>query len=305
MSVSSRPALLARHSSALGPLGRIWSRARLRTFAGALRNFDVRPFGIAPLCRDAKHKRTGTGPHNGCPHEPSALGGLPTMNFARVVRMAIRYKFTFAASIISALVVAVLWGGNISTVYPVVEVVFKNQSMQQWVDGKIAESQATIAAKSADLDTIAGPVGRRRAAAATQTASAEAPEWRFANAEVRVFETSRDWRAVGQRARQALHRRATCPPTPFRTLVLITGGSAGGNGRQGRVPGGQQRVGRAAVATGHLRFAEAVLPPHVADGPGHVRRRRHGRPDEPLHQRHEPGGRRAWIRCSASWSASR
>ena len=43
------------------------------------------------------------------------------MNFGRVVRMAIRYKFTFAASIVSSLMVAILWGANIGTIYPVVE----------------------------------------------------------------------------------------------------------------------------------------------------------------------------------------
>ena len=58
------------------------------------------------------------------------------MNFARVVRMAIRYKFTFAASIVSALMVAVFWGANIGAVYPVVEVVLQDHSMQQWVDGR-------------------------------------------------------------------------------------------------------------------------------------------------------------------------
>ena len=47
--------------------------------------------------------------------------------------------------------------------------------------------------------------------------------------------------------------------------------------------------------SGPFRVAEAVLPPHAADGRGHVRRGRHGRPDEPLHQRHEQGGRRAGI----------
>ena len=84
------------------------------------------------------------------------------MNFGRVVRMAIRYKFTFAASIVSALVVAVLWGANIGVLYPVVEVIFKNQSMQQWVDGKIKESKPQFAAKSTDLEQFAAAIGRRR-----------------------------------------------------------------------------------------------------------------------------------------------
>ncbi len=52
------------------------------------------------------------------------------MNFGRAVRMAIRYKFTFAASILSALMVAVLWGADAATVYPFVEVGLFGRSPQ-------------------------------------------------------------------------------------------------------------------------------------------------------------------------------
>ncbi|MCD4726313.1 MAG: ABC transporter ATP-binding protein/permease [Pirellulales bacterium] len=76
------------------------------------------------------------------------------MNFGRVVRMAIRYKLTFAASILSALVVAVFWVANIGTIYPVVEVIFEDQSMQQWIDLKIEENQTAIATKSAEATEL-------------------------------------------------------------------------------------------------------------------------------------------------------
>ena len=76
------------------------------------------------------------------------------MNFGRVVRIAIRYKFTFAASIVSSLMVAILWGANIGTIYPVVEVIFQDQTMQQWIDGKITEGRTTIATKSDDFEQL-------------------------------------------------------------------------------------------------------------------------------------------------------
>ena len=56
-------------------------------------------------------------------------------NFARVVRLALRYRFTFA--VCRALAVAVLWGGNIGAVYPFMKVAFEGKSLQQWVDGEI------------------------------------------------------------------------------------------------------------------------------------------------------------------------
>ncbi|MEX0676846.1 MAG: ABC transporter ATP-binding protein [Pirellulales bacterium] len=70
-------------------------------------------------------------------------------NFARVVRLALVPYWTVAASIICALLVAVLWGGNIGFLYPVVEVVGLNQSLNTWVDKSIAEARKTIAEQSA------------------------------------------------------------------------------------------------------------------------------------------------------------
>src|SRR4051794_8626026 len=76
-------------------------------------------------------------------------------NFARVVRLALRYRTTVAASFICSLVVAVLWGGNIGFLYPLVEVVGNNQSLGKWADTSIAKAQATIATEQqaeAELD---------------------------------------------------------------------------------------------------------------------------------------------------------
>ena len=139
------------------------------------------------------------------------------MNFGRVVRMAIRYKFTFAASIVSALIVAVLWGAIISTVYPVVEVVFKNKSMQQWIDGNIGESQATIAAKSADLGQL-----RQQLAAAEKDGDQQLQRKLLkdiANTEDECAKTSWDlW--ASELAKPYID--AYLPHDPFHTLVLIT-----------------------------------------------------------------------------------
>lgn len=64
-------------------------------------------------------------------------------NFGRAIRMVLRYRWTFAASVICALGVALTWGGNISTIYPVFEVVFQGKSLGQWAE---AEQQAAAAA---------------------------------------------------------------------------------------------------------------------------------------------------------------
>ena len=39
-------------------------------------------------------------------------------NFARVVRLALRHRLTIVGTVLSALAVAVLWGGNIGASIP-------------------------------------------------------------------------------------------------------------------------------------------------------------------------------------------
>ena len=140
------------------------------------------------------------------------------MNFGRVVRMAIRYKFTFAASIFSALVVAIFWGLNIGAVYPVVEVIFQDQSMQQWIDGKIAEGKKTTAAKSASLEQL-----RREAAAAEKSIDQERQrdiQWKIANTKAEL--NAATWTLWASELIKPYIDRYL-PNSPFQILVLVTG----------------------------------------------------------------------------------
>jgi len=68
-------------------------------------------------------------------------------NFLRAVRLALKYRFTLLGIVCSSLMVGLLWGGSISTVYPFVEVVFRGDSMHEWVDDRIQQSER----KSAEM----------------------------------------------------------------------------------------------------------------------------------------------------------
>ncbi len=139
------------------------------------------------------------------------------MNFGRVVRMAIRYKFTFATATFCALMVAALWVANIGILYPVIEVIFQDQSMQQWVDGKIKETDSTVAAKSAELDRL------RRQLAVTADGDAKTRrnlEWSIANARTDRDRAARSLQAY-RSAKPYIDRYM--PNSPFQTLLLITG----------------------------------------------------------------------------------
>jgi len=76
------------------------------------------------------------------------------MNFLKVIRMATRYRLTLFSSIVCALIVAAFWGGNIGTVYPIVEVIFQAESPQKWINRQIAESQKNAADKTAEIEEL-------------------------------------------------------------------------------------------------------------------------------------------------------
>jgi ATP-binding cassette, subfamily B, bacterial MsbA len=66
-------------------------------------------------------------------------------NFARTLRLCLRYRRIVIVTALSSLIVAVLWGGNIGAMYPVVEVTLQGQSLGHWVNEQIAQSERNCA----------------------------------------------------------------------------------------------------------------------------------------------------------------
>ncbi len=135
-------------------------------------------------------------------------------SFSRVLRLAFHYKFTFAGSAICALAVAVLWGANIGAVYPFVEVVFKGQSLQEWIDEEIDGSQRTVVETTERVEQLE-----------RQLADIPLEQQRDVRAKIAIA-TSRI--VAEQEAEQAYRRlrpyiNAYLPNDSFQTLALITG----------------------------------------------------------------------------------
>src|SRR5688500_8669530 len=80
-------------------------------------------------------------------------------NFVRSLKIALRYPWMLAAAIASALAVALLWGGNIGAVYPLVEISLNAESLPAWAERSVAERRTKVAAAEADLAAFdaAGP----------------------------------------------------------------------------------------------------------------------------------------------------
>ncbi|MFO0870095.1 MAG: ABC transporter ATP-binding protein [Pirellulales bacterium] len=128
-------------------------------------------------------------------------------NFGRVLRLALGYPWTIAGIVLSSLVVAALWGGNIGVLYPVVEVSISGQSLQQWVDKKIdgaAVQCQELEAKLAQVPASA-PENSRTAQLITDRLAAE-----------------RQALATYQRLRPLIYDYL--PTVPYRTLLVMIGG---------------------------------------------------------------------------------
>ncbi|MGB6045617.1 MAG: ABC transporter ATP-binding protein [Pirellulales bacterium] len=133
-------------------------------------------------------------------------------NFARVLKLSLRYRFTVAASVISAIAIALLWGGNIGAVYPMVEVIFEGHSPREWVDAEIAKAEQTTVRLTTTIDQL-----QRKKADADATAAGRI------DAEIRELELRRvaeeEALAVRRRLQPFIHKYM--PATPFSALMLV------------------------------------------------------------------------------------
>ncbi len=75
-------------------------------------------------------------------------------NFSRVMQLALRLRWNVAACIISSLVIAVLWAGNLSAVFWVVDVVMEDKSLPMYIDEQIADAQQELASLDAKIGEL-------------------------------------------------------------------------------------------------------------------------------------------------------
>src|SRR5258708_135760 len=68
------------------------------------------------------------------------------VSFKRALRYTWPYRGRLALSLGSGVIVAVLWGANISAVYPLLTVLLKGQTLVDWVDERIAADEAGVVA---------------------------------------------------------------------------------------------------------------------------------------------------------------
>lgn len=76
------------------------------------------------------------------------------MEFGRVLQIVARRHWSILGILLTSAFVALLWGANIATLFPLVEVVFKGDSLPAYVDKKIAATEADIANYSQTIEQL-------------------------------------------------------------------------------------------------------------------------------------------------------
>jgi ATP-binding cassette, subfamily B, bacterial MsbA len=82
------------------------------------------------------------------------MDDLRMNNFVRAMRLSLRYRWTFFASIVCALAVAVLWGGNISAIYPFMAVAMEGKSLHDWAERAVDTSEQKIAYQRGEIGRL-------------------------------------------------------------------------------------------------------------------------------------------------------
>lgn len=141
------------------------------------------------------------------------------MEFGRILLIALRRRWSIVGIVLSSLLVAVLWGANIGTLYPLVEVVFKGDSLPGYVDKKIVEAET-------DLQDYAVQI----AALEQQLQRASGERANPIRMEIESLQAASAATAKSARTLDWCHPwiDAYCPRDAYATLLLIVGLLIGG-----------------------------------------------------------------------------
>lgn len=129
--------------------------------------------------------------------------------------MALRHRTTMAMSLVCALLVAALWGGNITVIYPFVEVLFAGQSMPEWIDGEVSKGRAALVEYDRQLNEL--HTQPKSADATAEPAGQESLERLTAR---RTAEQA----ALGRYEMIQPYIHRWMPRDPFQTLLIMLAG---------------------------------------------------------------------------------
>ena len=125
----------------------------------------------------------------------------------KAIRLSFRYKWTIFASVISALCVGVLWGASITTVYPLVNVIFKGDTIESWLDKEAEKADQNAIELEQEIETLEQQLDE--SASLQSLLSTKQSRYEAEKKAVAYYKSLQPWIA------------GWVPKTPFNTLVLV------------------------------------------------------------------------------------
>lgn len=77
-------------------------------------------------------------------------------NYWRAIRLTFKYKWNIAGVVLASICLALCWGGNIATVYPLVQVSFQGDSINSWLAKEIQNQYDRLDRLYAERSAIVG-----------------------------------------------------------------------------------------------------------------------------------------------------
>ncbi|MEM1070602.1 MAG: ABC transporter ATP-binding protein [Planctomycetota bacterium] len=133
-------------------------------------------------------------------------------NFKRILKLAFRRRGALLGILCSSIVIAILWGTNIGTLYPLVEVVFKDDSLPEYVQAQLAESETHLSELEDELCQLTAD----HFFSSGKQADSIQKKIDFAYTRIEAATKRAEWLATAQ---PWVNRYA--PDDPYQTLILI------------------------------------------------------------------------------------
>jgi len=81
-------------------------------------------------------------------------------DFRRVLRLCVRRYWSVLGVLATSLAVALLWGANISALYPIVEVIFAGQSLPEYADRTLADVDAQLVGMDVQIESLSAQLAQ-------------------------------------------------------------------------------------------------------------------------------------------------
>ena len=75
-------------------------------------------------------------------------------NFWRALKVTFKYKWNIVGIVLSSLCLALCWGGNIATVYPLVQVSFQGDTVSSWLEKEVVNQKERVEKLRSERDAI-------------------------------------------------------------------------------------------------------------------------------------------------------